>query len=177
MKVKSIKVGFLECNCYLLEKDNKYLLIDPGDDLEKIEEFIKDKQIVGILITHSHFDHIASAYDLEEKYNYIIYDLNNLKEGMNNIDVFKFNVIKTFGHTMDSISFYFKDEKIMFTGDFLFYHTIGRCDLPESNYQEMLESIKKIKKYPEDCTIYPGHGKKSSLKEEFKRNIYLNNSY
>ena len=174
MNIKSIKVGYLKCNCYLIEKNNKYLLIDPGDDLEKIEKFIKGKNIVGILLTHSHFDHVASAYDLEKKYNYTIYDLNNLKEGINNIDDITFEVIKTFGHTMDSICFYFKDDKIMFTGDFLFYHTIGRCDLPESDYSKMKKSIEKIKNYPKDIIIYPGHGKKSSLKEEFKNNPYLN---
>lgn len=173
MKVTSIKVGFLECNCYLVNKDNKYLLIDPGDDLEKIEEFIKDKIIVGILLTHSHFDHVASAYDLEEKYKYKVYDLNNLEEGINKIDVFKFEVIKTFGHTMDSICFYFKEDKIMFTGDFLFHNSIGRCDLYESNPNEMLKSIAKIKKYPEDVIIYPGHGGSSSLGEEFKKNNFF----
>ncbi|MEE3342692.1 MAG: MBL fold metallo-hydrolase [Bacilli bacterium] len=173
MKITKIKVGLLECNCYLIEKNNKYLLVDPGDDLEKIEEFINGKDIQGILITHSHFDHIASAYDLEEKYNYTIYDLNNLKEGINKINEFKFEVIKTFGHTMDSICYYFKEDKIMFTGDFLFHHTIGRTDLPESNHNEMLKSLDKIKKYPKDITIYPGHGRKSTLEEEFKNNPYL----
>ena len=61
----------------------------------------------------------------------------------------------------------------MFTGDFLFYRTIGRCDLPESNYDEMLKSIDKIKKYPGDIKIYPGHGSSSVLEEEFKYNPYF----
>ena len=174
MEIKKIEVGFLKCNCYLIKNKDKYLLIDPGDDLEKIEELIKGKNIIGILITHSHFDHVASAYDLEEKYKYKIYDLNNLKEGINIIGPFKFEVIKTFGHTMDSICFYFKKEKVMFTGDFIFYHTIGRYDFPESNYKKMIESIQKIKKYPSDITIYPGHGIKSTLEEEFKYNPYFN---
>lgn len=173
MKIYSIKVGLLKCNCYLIEKNNEYLLVDPGDDLEKIEEFIKGKNIVGILITHSHFDHVASAYDLEEKYHYNVYDLNNLNEGINTISNFKFEVIKTFGHTMDCVCYYFRDDKVMFTGDFLFYRTIGRCDLPESNYNEMLKSIEKIKKYPEDVKIYPGHGAVSSLGFEFKFNPYF----
>lgn len=174
MKINSIKVGYLECNCYLIEKNKECLLIDPGEDLEKIENFIKGKNIKGILITHSHFDHTASANDLKKKYSIPIYDVNNLKEGINNIDIFTFEVIKTFGHTMDSICFYFEKEKIMFTGDFLFYHTIGRCDLPGSNYNEMIKSINKIKKYPKDIIIYPGHGPKSSLEEEINNNPYFN---
>ena len=174
MNINYIKVGLLQCNCYLIEKDNKYLLVDPGDDLEKIEEFIKDKEIVGILITHSHFDHVASVYDLVKKYHYKVYDLNNLKIGENQIDKFVFELIPTFGHTMDSVCYYFKKEKVMFTGDFLFHNTIGRCDLEESNPKAMLKSIEKIKKYPKDITIYPGHGSKSTLNEEFANNIFLN---
>ena len=56
----------------------------------------------------------------------------------------------------------------MFTGDFLFYHTIGRCDLESSNPKDMIESLKKIQTYPDDTLIYPGHGKSSILKEEKK---------
>ena len=175
LKINYIKVGFLKCNCYLIEKDNNYLLVDPGDDLEAITEFIKDKNIVGILVTHSHFDHVASCYDLVEKYGYKVYDLSNLQEGENKIANFNFELIKTFGHTMDSVTYYFKEDKIMFTGDFLFYEAIGRCDLPESNFNEMLNSIEKIKKYPKDITIYPGHGIKTTLEHEFSNNPYFNN--
>ena len=121
LKINYIKVGFLKCNCYLIEKDNNYLLVDPGDDLEAITKFIKDKNIVGILITHSHFDHVASCYDLASKYGYKIYDLSNLQEGENKIANFNFELIKTFGHTMDNVKYYFKEDKIMFKGDFLFY--------------------------------------------------------
>lgn len=173
MQVSYIKVGYLKCNCYLLEKDNKCLLIDPGDDFDKIKEFISGKNIVGILLTHSHFDHVASVDDLVEEYGYRINDLNNLVEGENKIDDFSFEVIKTFGHTMDSITYYFREEKMMFTGDFLFRGTIGRCDLVESNYDYMLDSIEKIKNYDDDIVIYPGHGIKTKLGVEKKNNPYF----
>ena len=94
MEIDFIKVGFLRCNCYLIEKNDKYLLVDPGDDLEAIEKFIDGKNVVGILITHSHFDHVASCYDLVEKFGYPVYDLNNLHEGINKIDNFTFEVIE-----------------------------------------------------------------------------------
>ena len=173
MNITMIKVGLLRCNCYLVEKNNKYLLIDPGDDYDKIKDFIKDKDIKGILLTHNHFDHVASADNLEEDYNLKIYNYKELKEGICNIDNFTFKVIKTPGHTMDCLTFYFEKEKIMFTGDFLFKGTIGRCDLLESNYKYMLESINKIKKYPQDIKIYPGHGISTTLGDEIKNNPYL----
>lgn len=174
MNISMIKVGLLKCNCYLLEKNKQCLLIDPGDDYEKIKEFIKDKNIIGVLLTHNHFDHVSSSDNLEEDYNLEIYNQKKLKEGSFQIGDFNFEIIKTNGHTMDCLTFYFKEEKIMFTGDFLFKGTIGRCDLLESDYKEMLKSIDKIKKYPDDIKIYPGHGLPSTLGEEKGYNPYFN---
>jgi len=173
MNVSKIEVGVLQCNCYLLEKNNNCLIIDPGDEYPKIKQLIKNKNLIAILITHNHFDHIGCINNLVNDYNIPVYDNSNLKEGINHIDNFEFEVIKTYGHTMDSITYYFKKEKIMFTGDFLFYDTIGRYDFPESNYEEMLKSINKIKKYPNDIIIYPGHGINTNLGREKEYNTYF----
>lgn len=173
MKIDYIKVGYLRCNCYLLERDGECLLIDPGDDIDAIMDFISGKNVIGILVTHSHFDHVASVSDLVSKFSIPVYDLNNLEEGRVDIGNFSFEVIKTFGHTMDSVTYYFKSDKVMFTGDFLFKGTIGRCDLVESRYGEMLKSIDKIKKYDDDIKIYPGHGVFTNLGYEKKNNPYF----
>ena len=173
MEISSIKVGFLKCNCYLFEKEGECLIIDPGDDYDKIKKYCRNKVIIGILLTHSHFDHVASVDNLVNDYNIEVYTLENLNEGVNRIGNFEFEVIYTFGHTMDSVTFYFSEDKVMFTGDFLFKDTIGRCDLLESNIEEMKKSIEKIKKYDDDITIYPGHGMKSNLGYEKKNNIYF----
>lgn len=173
MKVKVIKVGYLECNCYILEKDGKALIIDPGDDYNKIKAEIKNKQVLGILITHHHFDHIGAINELEKDFKTKEYSYANLEEKEYQFENFNFEVIYTPGHSNDSISFYFKEEKIMFTGDFLFHNTIGRCDLEGGDYQVMLKSIKKIKQYSKDIIIYPGHGKISILEREFLNNPYF----
>ena len=173
MKVSKIKVGELKCNCYLLERDNNCLLIDPGDEYGRIKEFIKNKNIIAILLTHYHFDHVGCVNNLIKDYNIPLYDYKSLKEGINHISNFTFGVIKTYGHTMDSVSYYFKEDKFMFTGDFLFFDTIGRCDLPGSNFEKMKVSIEKIKQYDDDITIYPGHGMKTNLGREKRENIYF----
>ena len=87
---------------------------------------------------------------------------NILKEGINNIDNFKFEVIYTPGHTDDSICIYFKDNNIMFVGDFIFKNGIGRTDLGGS-IQKLKQSLTKISKYDSNIKIYPGHGKESIL--------------
>lgn len=61
----------------------------------------------------------------------------------------------------------------MFVGDFIFRLGIGRWDLPTGNIKDMLLSIEKIKKYPNDITIYPGHGESTTLGYEKENNEYL----
>ena len=173
MEVRRIVIGPLESNCYLIKNNDEYLLIDPGEDYNSIKKFIDNKKIVGIILTHSHFDHIASAKKLVKDYLLKIYSFDNLKEGANTIGSFSFEVVYTLGHTMDSISIYFPQDKIMFTGDFLFKGTIGRYDFIESNYTEMIKSINIIKRYPKDTIIYPGHGDYTRLKDELLHNPYL----
>ena len=173
MKIESIKVGLLECNCYLVIKDNYVIVIDPGDDYDKIINKIKDRKVVAILITHRHFDHIQALSKLEEKYRVKVYEKSNLEEKEYEIFPFTFEVIYTKGHSPDSITYYFKEDKIMFVGDFIFSGSIGRCDLEGGNYKEMQDSISKIKKYDDEIIIYPGHGNKTTLKEEKTNNTYF----
>lgn len=174
MLVNKIVVGYLEENCYILEKDNNVIVIDPGDEYPKIKNMLQGKNVVGILITHRHFDHIGALDDLLNDYKVLIYEDNNTLEKEYNIMDFTFKVIKTYGHTNDSITFYFEKEKVMFTGDFIFQGTIGRTDLPTGNFEDMLLSINKIKEYSSDTTIYPGHGNKTTLGYEKQNNIYFN---
>jgi glyoxylase-like metal-dependent hydrolase (beta-lactamase superfamily II) len=157
LKVKRIVVGELEANCYIVSKDNKAILIDPGASKELILNELKDLDVVEILVTHHHFDHIGCLEYFLNKYNLKENDYTNL---------FDYEVINTPGHTIDSKSFYFKDEKIMFTGDFLFKESIGRTDLPTGDLKVMKQSLEKISKYDDDIIIYPGHGEETTLKNE-----------
>jgi glyoxylase-like metal-dependent hydrolase (beta-lactamase superfamily II) len=147
-------------------------VIDPGDDIDKIKEEIKKYNLLAILITHHHFDHVGALDDLIKYKNVPIYDYN-LTDTEYNIDKFNFKIIKTPGHTSDSITFYFENENIMFTGDFLFKGTIGRTDLPTGDSIEMEKSINKIKQYNKDIKIYPGHGDITTLEDEIKYNYFF----
>ena len=174
MKIDVVKVGYLETNVYILSKDGHTLIIDPGDEPEKIIEKVKSK-VDGIIITHHHFDHIGALDDIKEKYDTKVYDRYNLKEGENQIGEFVFEVIYTPGHTDDLISIYFKEDESLFCGDFIFKGSIGRFDFPESDFNDMQESIKKIIKYPKTTHIYPGHEDKTTLGDEYKTLMsYLN---
>ena len=170
MKIDRIVNSVLEENTYILEKDNRVLIIDPGSDGNIIKDRVKDKKIDGILITHKHFDHVGSLILFKE---YNIYSYDNLEEKEYHIGNFIFNVIYNPGHSKDSISFYFKEDNILFSGDFIFKESIGRVDLPTGNINDMNNSIKKISRYPKDMVIYPGHGDKTTLGYEIENNIYF----
>ncbi|MBE6152796.1 MAG: MBL fold metallo-hydrolase [Firmicutes bacterium] len=178
MIIETIKVGSLETNCYLVINNNKCIIVDPGDDKDKIISKIDSLNLtpIAIFITHYHFDHIGALNDIKNKYNIKVYDYNDYEDDnkLYNIDNFNFKIIETKGHKEDLVTFYFPNENIMFVGDFIFKGNIGRCDLDGGNFNKMIESIKKIKKYPKDTIIYPGHGESTTLNYETKYNIYFN---
>lgn len=174
MEVKQIIVGLLKTNCYLIIKNKDCLIVDPGADYNTIKDEIGSLNLVGVLITHRHFDHIGAFNQLLDDYDVLIYDYNNIGEN-HRIKSFTFDIIENKGHSDDAVSFYFKAEKILFCGDFIFNGSIGRTDLPTGDDFEMKTSLKRIKDYPGDIIIYPGHGDKSTLGYEFNNNPYLKN--
>lgn len=175
MKIDTVKTGFLKENCYIIKDESKKecLVIDPGDDFNKIQDKIGDYKVLNVLLTHNHFDHVGALEEVLDKYKVEVLNKDNLSEIEYKISKFTFKVIYTPGHTSDSICFYFEKDKIMFTGDFLFQGTIGRTDLPTGNYTDMKKSLKLIRTYPKDITIYPGHGNVSTLESEFENNVYF----
>lgn len=173
MEIKKIVVGPLEENCYILIENNTCLVIDPGADYMKIKDAIGDNKILGVLITHSHYDHIGALRHFLTKRSIKILKRSNLEEKEYQIGDFKFEAIYTPGHSKDSVTFYFKEENKMFIGDFIFKESIGRTDLPGGNPIEMQESIFKIKQYDPSIEIYPGHNEESTLGYEFTHNQFL----
>jgi glyoxylase-like metal-dependent hydrolase (beta-lactamase superfamily II) len=207
MKIEKITCGIIENNNYILIKGNDCLIVDLSD-FDSIDKYIERFQlnVLGILLTHTHWDHLLGVEKFVEKYHTPVYlsssrpnyimdanfdytikkygiktrfdidkiDIKYLDEGKQNIEDFEFFVIDTPGHTTCSIIYYFMAEKVMFTGDFLFKKTIGITNTQLSNKEQMKESLKKIKTYPNDITIYPGHGENTNLKYEKIHNRYLN---
>ena len=175
MEIKCIVTGYLDENCYLLIKNNTCLVVDPGDDFLKIKKEIGDNKVLGVLITHSHADHIGALRNFLTKRSIKIFKRSNLEDNETYmVGNFTFKSILTPGHSKDSVTFYFEEDKIMFIGDFIFKESIGRCDLPGGSELEMKESIEKIKKYPKDITLYPGHYEETTLGYEIENNPYFN---
>lgn len=187
MNIKKIVVGLYQENCYFLTINNDLIIIDPGDEFNKLNNIIKNNNynLQAILITHAHFDHIGALKQLIDNYKVPVYYNNinneidykrliNLEEKEYKINEFRFKVIKTPGHRNDLVTYYFYNNNVMFTGDFIFKDSIGRVDLEYANPKEMKESIEKIKDYNDDIVIYPGHGEDTTLGYEKENNFYFN---
>ena len=173
MEIKRIITGALDENCYVLIKNKTVLIIDPGDDYQNIKEAIGDNKVLAVLITHSHFDHIGALRNFLTKRSIKIFKKSNLEEKEYTIGDFSFDCIYTPGHSKDSVTFYFKEDNVLFVGDFIFKESIGRTDLPGGDTLEMENSIKKILTYDENIKLYPGHDDETTLKYEKEHNPYL----
>jgi len=86
----------------------------------------------------------------------------------------QFTIIPTPGHTPGSVFYYCADEKIAFSGDTLFRFSIGRTDLEKGDAEAMDDSLHNtVAKMPWDTVVYPGHGDKTTIREEMFSNPYL----
>ena len=174
MDIKTVVTGYLDENCYILIKNKTCLVVDPGDDYNKIKDEIGDNKVLGVLITNSHFDHIGALRNFLTKRSIKIFKRSNLLENKDyTIGDFTFKCIYTPGHSKDSVTFYFEEDKKMLIGDFIFKDSIGRTDFPGGSDIEMKQSIEKILTYPDDIELYPGHNETTTLGEEKKNNPYL----
>lgn len=177
MKIKTVKVGILETNCYLIISNNKCIIVDPGNEADKIINMIEKLKLIpiAIFVTHYHFDHIGALDDIKNKYNVKVFDYKdyNNDDKLYTIDNFNFKIINTKGHKEDLVTYYFPQENTMFVGDFIFKGNIGRCDLEGGDFEEMLKSIEKIKSYPKNTILYPGHEESTTLDNEIKYNQYF----
>ncbi len=172
MEIKTLTLGNLNTNCYILTKEKEQIIIDPASNFNEIKKHIT-KDIAGVIITHYHPDHTGALFNIKKEYNPKIYDIRNLKEGKTKIGIFDVEVIHTKGHTSDSLSILIDNN--LFCGDFIFKEAIGRTDLGGNN-KEMKESIEKILTYNKDIKIYPGHGDKTTLKDEEETLKYFKNT-
>ena len=150
------------------EKYNNACVVDPSE-AEPIINFVESKNVKlkFILNTHHHGDHVGGNNDLKKKYKIKIVGFKNDKQRIPNIDIllenneiwksenFEAKIIHIPGHTSGHICFYFIKEKIAFTGDTLFSLGCGR--IFEGTYEQMYNSLNKLKKLPPDTKIYCGH--------------------
>lgn len=183
MQIKTIKVGSLQTNCYVVieEKSKEGVVIDPGDEALRILAEIKDLKIRYIILTHGHPDHFGAVEELKRKTgapllmnpedSWFVKPDQELKEG----NEIKFGslvlkVMHTPGHSKGSICLYIDGH--LFSGDTLFCSGCGRTDLPGASREEMRKSLKKLSFLPNETRVYPGHGEPTTIGKEKERGTF-----
>lgn len=178
-------------NSYVINVDDKIVIVDPGYNYEMIKAHLITENLKPdmILLTHFHFDHVASVDVLAEDYNikahiheddysYLIRDTGAELLGFAKVSVKEENVV-SFRDTIEGLpsfkvhhlpghsegSCIFEIENQYFTGDILFQYGTGRVDLPGSNPDDMEATLKAVRNMNKDYPIHPGHGEECKLGE------------
>jgi len=150
------------------EKNNIACAIDPSE-AKPIIKYLEKKNInlKYILNTHHHYDHVGGNQELKKKYNALVIGYRGDKDRIPEIDTlvddqeiwkqesFEAKIIHIPGHTLGHVCFYFFNEEAAFTGDTLF--SLGCGKIFEGSYEQMFNSLMKIKALPLKTKIYCGH--------------------
>jgi hydroxyacylglutathione hydrolase len=155
---------------YLIHDEitNTVAIVDPSEFIPCDTIISKNyKKLDFILNTHHHYDHVGGNEELKKKYNSKVLGFKNDKNRIPQIDTvlkdnqeFKigtlnFTTIFIPGHTRGHVAFYFKKERVVFSGDTLFSLGCGRVF--EGTYKQMFQSLNKLKNLPGETKVYCGH--------------------
>ena len=207
MDVRMFTVGPVQENCYLFRRDgsDRALIVDPGDEADRLLHAIDELgvELEGILLTHTHFDHVGAVAPVAEATGaevwvpelekfvladimsyvpwpgfgpYESYDAEHTLKGGEKLELagFDIDVLFTPGHSPGHVTFSIPDEEVIFSGDVLFQGSVGRVDLPGGDGPMLLESIRTlIESLPEDTTVHPGHMGLTTLGAERASNPFL----
>jgi len=201
IEIVPVVCGLLEENAYIVAVRGRQdcVIVDPGDDLEKLRRALGQRRLGAILLTHGHFDHTLAAGFLAEETGAQVYlaegdvemlddpELNAFRLSMGDAEMktvevetqdygdtlsvcgIEFEILPTPGHSRGSVCLYLKQEGILFSGDTLFRAGYGRMDLYGGDVRDMLNSLKRLFKLPPELTVYPGHGAPTTIGEERAR--------
>jgi len=200
MIIKPITGGMFDSVSYLIGDKGKALLIDAGVKSEKVLSIAKELNLTIeiIILTHGHIDHVTEIDNISEhtkakvyihvddemslsdaRYNLSAYTgkattfkckRENLRDGsVIHLGELEFKIIHTPGHTPGSICIEVNND--LFSGDTLFNSGYGRVDLPNGSFEDIYKSIvDKLFLFPSDMTVYPGHGKSTTIGKEQSTN-------
>ncbi len=210
MKIKSFVFNPFYENTYVVSsKKGNCLIFDPGCyedyELSELKEYIhmNDLNVVAIINTHCHIDHVLGNDALKFDYKVPLKIPKNEKEVFDSVpayapqwgmagyrhaevdeflvegedlilDEITLKMIEVSGHSPGHLIFYNEEEKVIIGGDVLFRESIGRTDLPGGNHDDLLRNIQeKVYTLPNDVEVLPGHGPSTTIGHEKIHNPFV----
>lgn len=206
IKIGKITLGVCQTNTYFIyrEGSSDIIVFDPADRGEYLFSKFQEKgfNVVAILLTHGHFDHILGIADLQKLTSAKLYASEDEAELAKDIELncsqmfrrecsvdpdvlftdgelvtiadIELEVIKTPGHTIGGCCYYIKEAGFLISGDTLFLESVGRTDLPTGSMGTLIRSIKeKIFPLPDETIVYPGHGPATTIEHEKEYNPFI----
>lgn len=201
---KSFPVGPLQCNCTIIGDtvSGTGYVFDPGGNAERILSTVSDLglDIIGIVHTHAHLDHILAAGVIHERTGAPIWLHRSDKFLWDTVEqqcrmwgvpysplpdphhwieheqelACGGNCIHTPGHTPGSVSFHFEPADLLIAGDTLFQGSVGRTDFPGGDAAQLKRSIQqRVYALDEATTVVPGHGPETSIGREMRFNAFV----
>lgn len=200
--ILSIPVGSYQANCYVLESNGVFLIIDPGAEHQILLNNFDHSKVAAIVISHFHSDHcgavnelvaataapvMAGELDIEGLRDPNIsgfaeegsdYRVDQVARALNHGDIIEWGgselkVLATPGHTPGSICLWDKSNGYLFTGDTLFAHGVGRTDFVLGDPLAMRSSMQLLGELPDVTVVLPGHGPRTTIGVERQRNDLL----
>ena len=182
MTITTMPLGMLQTNCYILSQGDRCLVIDPGDEAQKVLAFLEQQNLTleAILLTHGHFDHVGAVTPLASETDCRVflceedlalprtmtagplYHTDFYTEGDRlTLAGMTFEVLHTPGHTPGSVCLRFGNH--LFSGDTLFAGSCGRTDFPGSSPAAMGLSLSRLAQLEDEISVYPGHGESTTI--------------
>ncbi|MGD0166298.1 MAG: MBL fold metallo-hydrolase [Gaiellaceae bacterium] len=204
LAVDRYELGPLQTNCYVVRRDRaaaEAVVIDPGGDVSqlRLELARSNANVVAILLTHGHWDHVLGVADLTEASGAPVYlgeaELPELEIGAPGLlgaptlssfvpdqlllggetlalAGLEFDVVSVPGHRPGHLAFAVNG--CLFSGDVLFRGSVGRADLPGGDWPTLRATLEMLlERFPPETVVYSGHGPETTLAAERRSNPFL----
>ena len=202
IKKYEVGAFLVNCYLLADESSKTCAIIDAGDVCRELEEEItlNGYNVKYLIFTHGHFDHIGGAHHYAKRYGakVLVHSLDAvclrderanftypapykfepcvvdglLSDGdIIEVGNIKLEVIHTPGHTVGGVTLY--TDGVAFSGDTLFYRSVGRTDFAGGSFDELSLSVKRLYTLPKKTVVYPGHGCHTFICDEIIKNPYV----
>jgi glyoxylase-like metal-dependent hydrolase (beta-lactamase superfamily II) len=158
--------------------------------------------LIGLWLTHGHFDHIADHAEVIRAFpnaKVLMHrlDVPKLRNPRSSMFPLPFvipprepddlvedgqklaigslavEVIHTPGHAPGHVMYHFPEQRVLVGGDLIICGAVGRTDLPDSDERQLVESIRKVMRLPDETQLLPGHCSPGTLGQERESNPYV----